>query len=232
MAVLEVGVDAMKARAPLAVAVHSTDPLLLAGVHAQLRGRPEVEPTYDVDRAAVGIVAADDVDDTALQFTRLLNRSGERPVVMVLSRLEDSGLFAGVEAGASGFLRRADAVPERLIPVIQAAARGQASVPPDLVGCLLTRVGGVGRAIAPRAEHSGSSAFASASDVVTETLSLGAREAAVLRLAAEGHETAEIAQILSYSERTVKSVIHDITSRLGLRNRTHAVAFALRHGLI
>jgi DNA-binding NarL/FixJ family response regulator len=32
--------------------------------------------------------------------------------------------------------------------------------------------------------------------------------------------------------RTVKNVIHDVTSRLDLRNRTHAVAYAIRQGLI
>jgi DNA-binding NarL/FixJ family response regulator len=37
---------------------------------------------------------------------------------------------------------------------------------------------------------------------------------------------------LYFSERTVKNVIHDVTSRLDLRNRTHAVAYAIRQGLI
>ena len=42
----------------------------------------------------------------------------------------------------------------------------------------------------------------------------------------------EIATELCYSERTVKNVIHEVTSRLRVRNRAHAVAFALREGLI
>jgi len=37
---------------------------------------------------------------------------------------------------------------------------------------------------------------------------------------------------LFYSERTVKNIIHDVTSRLDLRNRTHAVAYAIKQGLI
>jgi DNA-binding CsgD family transcriptional regulator len=37
---------------------------------------------------------------------------------------------------------------------------------------------------------------------------------------------------LFYSERTVKNIILDITSRLELRNRAHAVAYAIREGLI
>jgi DNA-binding NarL/FixJ family response regulator len=54
----------------------------------------------------------------------------------------------------------------------------------------------------------------------------------VLRLVAEGFDTAHIAMQLSYSERTVKNVLHDLTTRLQLRNRSHAVAYALREGLI
>src|SRR5919206_540918 len=50
-----------------------------------------------------------------------------------------------------------------------------------------------------------------------------------VRLIAEGRDTAEIAGALSYSERTVKGVIHEVTSRLQLRNRSHVVAFALRN---
>ena len=54
----------------------------------------------------------------------------------------------------------------------------------------------------------------------------------MLRLVADGYDTAEIAQQLAYSERTVKNVLHDVTTRLQLRNRSHAVAYALREGLI
>ena len=58
------------------------------------------------------------------------------------------------------------------------------------------------------------------------------RELEVLRLLADGLDTSEVGQRLFYSERTVKNIIHDVTSRLELRNRTHAVAYAIREGLI
>jgi len=54
----------------------------------------------------------------------------------------------------------------------------------------------------------------------------------VLRLVSDGHDTSEIATTLCYSERTVKNVLHDVTTRLNLRNRSHAVAYAMREGLI
>jgi DNA-binding NarL/FixJ family response regulator len=61
---------------------------------------------------------------------------------------------------------------------------------------------------------------------------LNDREVMVLRMLADGSNTREIAHRLNYSERTVKAIIQDITQRFGLRNRSHAVAFALRNGLI
>jgi len=54
----------------------------------------------------------------------------------------------------------------------------------------------------------------------------------VLRLMADGMDTGEIARNLSYSERTVKNIIYAITTRLSLRNRSHAVAYAMRAGVI
>ncbi len=61
---------------------------------------------------------------------------------------------------------------------------------------------------------------------------LAHRELMALRLLADGCDTREIARHLCYSERTVKSIIGTVTERLGVRNRTHAVAHAIRHGLI
>ena len=58
------------------------------------------------------------------------------------------------------------------------------------------------------------------------------REIEVLRLVAEGYDTAEIAKTICFSERTIKSILHDVTTRLQLRNRAHAVAYAVREGLI
>jgi DNA-binding CsgD family transcriptional regulator len=58
------------------------------------------------------------------------------------------------------------------------------------------------------------------------------REIVVLRMIASGMETAEIAAELGISERTVKNVVHAITTRMQVRNRAHAVACAVRTGLI
>ncbi len=61
---------------------------------------------------------------------------------------------------------------------------------------------------------------------------LSGRERDVLALLADGYATREIAERLCYSERTIKNVLHYVTSRLQLRNRTQAVAYAVRRGWI
>jgi DNA-binding NarL/FixJ family response regulator len=61
---------------------------------------------------------------------------------------------------------------------------------------------------------------------------LNARERDVLALVAEGYSTREVAKRLCYSERTIKNILQDVTTRLALRNRTQAVAVAIRQGWI
>jgi DNA-binding NarL/FixJ family response regulator len=58
------------------------------------------------------------------------------------------------------------------------------------------------------------------------------RERDVLKLLADGHSTREIAIRLAYSERTIKNILQELTTRLSLRNRTQAVAHAVRSGWI
>jgi len=202
---------------PVPLIVRSTDPVLRDGVTAQFRGRSEVSVAAREDDARVGVVVADELDREALTACRCFLRSdGERRVVVVVSHLDDHALLAGYDAGASGFVRRREAVPERLVTVVLAVARGEVTVPPDLVGGILTHL----------------SRLQSGDRAGTTSVGLSPREADVLRLASQGLETSEIAERLAYSERTVKGVVRDITTRLQLRNRTHAVAYAVKHGLI
>jgi DNA-binding NarL/FixJ family response regulator len=202
----------------VAVFVHAADPISQAGIASQLRGRPELWVVDDVDIAAVAVIVADDVDDDALRTIRAVQRNGCPRVVLVVTRLDDTGLLAAAEAGACGMLRRAEAGPERLAGACQSAAAGDGTLPPDLLGRLLDGVGRLQRQVlTPRGLT-----FSGLTD----------REVSVLRLVADGYDTNEIASTLAYSERTIKNTIHDVTTRLNLRNRTHAVAYALREGLI
>lgn len=200
--------------------VYAGDPISQAGVVSQLRPRPEIliVDDADVDRAQVAVVVTDVLDEQAVRVLRAVQRNGVPRTLLVAAVLDDAALAVAAEAGVSGLLRRAEATPERLARVVVRVAAGQGEVPTDLLGRLLTQVGQLQRQVLqPRGL-----AFSGLSD----------RETQVLRLVADGHGTAEIATQLCYSERTVKNVLHDITSRLQLRNRSHAVAYALREGLI
>jgi DNA-binding NarL/FixJ family response regulator len=200
--------------------VYAKDPVSQAGIAAQLRPRPEVDLVEDdgFDQAAVALVMCDDVDEETVRVVRAMQRNGCPRVVLVVSRLDDAAVFAALEAGACGLVRRSEASPSTLVALIRSAAQGDGSVPPDLLGRLLEGIGRLQRQVlAPRGL----------------TMSgLTEREVDVLKLVADGFDTSEIAGTLAYSERTIKNVIHDITSRLCLRNRTHAVAWAVREGLI
>jgi DNA-binding NarL/FixJ family response regulator len=203
----------------LTVYVHADDPILRAGLASQLRPRPEVKviDAPEPGRTSVALVVADRVAEPTLRTLRSLQRVGAR-LVLVVAELDDADLVAAVEAGVAGVVRRAEASPDRLINVVQAAAIGDGALPPDLLGRLLNQVGKLQRQVLwPRGLTFGG---------------LAEREIEVLRLVADGLDTAEIAAKLSYSQRTIKNILHDITSRLHLRNRSHAVAYALRHGLI
>ncbi|MFF4733730.1 response regulator transcription factor [Streptomyces mirabilis] len=63
-------------------------------------------------------------------------------------------------------------------------------------------------------------------------LGLSTRDLAVLGMLASGADIAQIASALNYSGRTIKNIIHGITNTLGVNNRTQAVAYVVRAGLL
>lgn len=208
----------MEARIP--VHVYADDPVYQAGLAASLRSRPEVRvvDAAEPDSADVAVVVTDEVDPSTVRVVRALQRNGCPRVLVVAARLDESAVLAAAEAGACGLMRRGDARPERLVDAVRAAAAGNGTLPPDLLGRLLDEIGRLQRHVL--APHG------------LTLAGLTEREVQVLRLLADGCDTTEIAANLCYSERTVKTVIHEVTTRLQLRNRSHAVAYALRAGLI
>ncbi len=202
------------------VFVYAGDPISQAGVAAQLRQRPEVcvLAQTELDQAAVAVIVADTVDDETLRVLRAIQRGGVPRTILVATTLDESSVVAAAEAGVAALMRRGEATPERMVHVIGRVQAGEAEVPADLLARLLHQVGRLQRQVlAPRGLNFNG---------LTE------REVEVLRLVAEGLDTSEIARRLCFSERTIKSTLHDVTTRLQLRNRAHAVAYAVREGLI
>ncbi|WP_209518405.1 helix-turn-helix transcriptional regulator [Streptomyces syringium] len=186
----------------------------------QLRTRPEVSLVgqSDAEVAQVVLMVVDTVDEVALRVLRQIQRTSTARGVLVITQIDEQQLASAAECGFIGVVRRAEATPERLVQVIGAVARGEGYVPADLLGSLLEQVGRLqGEVLGPRGVNFNG---------------LAAREIEVLRLVADGYDTADIALKLAYSERTIKNILHAVMTRLNLRNRSHAVAYALRQGLI
>lgn len=207
------------ARTRFLVSILGADPVTRAGIEAQLRREPDIILTGDSQPDdGVVLLVTEDIDGATTHAIRQVQAGGRRRVVLLAGRIDDAGLMAAVEAGVCGVVRRSTATPAALAGAIRSAAVGDGTLPPDLLGRLLSQVGRLQRQV-----------------LMPRGLTLGGlteREVSVLRLLADGYDTAEVGRRLYYSERTVKNVIHDITSRLELRNRAHAVAYAIREGLI
>lgn len=211
---------ALSARARIPVEVHASDPLSFAGATGQLRRQPEVELVEEMAGrpGTVAILLVDALDEATLSRLRRLTRTEGTRVVLVANALREADLLQVVECGVRAIVWRREATEDRLLQAVRAAARGAGDLPSDLIARLITQVGSMQRSAErlPGMPASG----------------LVRREVDVLRLVADGLSTEEVAAKLAYSERTVKNVMHGLTTRLHLRNRAHAVAYALREGYI
>jgi DNA-binding NarL/FixJ family response regulator len=194
---------------PVFLAVQSTDPSAGAKAAAYLRARPGIVtlPAASAHRADVVLVLVLDelVSEQTLAWMRRV-ASQTAP--------KESKFVVVVGDGVRGSKLQ------------RATECGTVTVLPQ--GCDYDSiVGAVMHLHQGRVELPGGDAMAGSRDA-----SLNDREHEVLCLVAEGLDTVQIARTLSYSERTVKNIIQKLLIRLQLRNRPHAVAYALRNGLL
>jgi DNA-binding CsgD family transcriptional regulator len=116
----------------------------------------------------------------------------------------------GSEITAVVILR--DVTPSRVASFVQAATDGGGSISPELLDQLLPE----GETTRPNGGEP----------------QLSEREHEVLRMLAEGESTRGIAERLNYSERTVKNIVRDLLVKFDCKTRAHAVALAVRQGVI
>ena len=205
------------------VSVVALDPILEAGARSALAGFPGLAVLPATGAAAetadVIVVIADEVRDDVLDLMRAQRSQPRRPeVILVASDFTPAQALHVIAVGASGLVRRREADVGRLSRAVLAAATGDCTVPPDMLALLL------GQPVPGQPDPAGGDRWPGPG--------LSEREHAVLNLIAGGRETDEIARELCYSTRTVVGVVHDITHRFRLRNRAHAVAYAIRAGLL
>jgi DNA-binding NarL/FixJ family response regulator len=205
------------------VAVMSTEPLVAQGAAAYLGTCQGITPVAAdcLDSSGVVLVIASQVGEeelAVLQRAAELVPDREMRFVLVCDDIREPQLLRALSWGMVSVLPRQETDYERIARAVVSADGGMVELPRDANGWLEERIRSIQR------------------DVLTphglNTAGLYTREVQVLRLLAEGMDTLEIAQHLSYSERTVRNIIHGVLSRMKLRNRAHAVAYALRNGVM
>ncbi|MEU6125054.1 response regulator transcription factor [Streptomyces sp. NPDC047123] len=152
-----------------------------------------------------------------IEATRRIVASGARTRVLILTTFDlDAYAYAGLRAGASGFLIK-DALPEELLAGIRAVASGDAVVAPSLTRRLLDAY----------ADHLPTPGAAPADPADHPRLApLTQREREILTVMGQGWTNAEIADRLHLAESTVKTHVGRILAKTGARDRVQAVILA------
>ncbi len=132
-------------------------------------------------------------------------------ILVLTSFTEDEKVFAAIKRGALGYLLK-DSSPQELLDAIREVARGEPALHPTIARKVLR-------------ELSRPPELPPTPDPLT------ARELEVLRLVAQGLSNQEIAERLAVSERTARTHVSQILTKLHLANRTQAALYALREGL-
>jgi DNA-binding NarL/FixJ family response regulator len=157
-----------------------------------------------------------------IEATRRIAATGSATRVLILTTFDlDEYAYAGLLAGASGFLLK-DVPPPDLLSAIRAVASGDAVVAPSVTRRLLD-------VFLP---HLPDPARLPGGSVPREVEALTAREREILTEVASGLSNAEIAARLVLSEATVKTHVGRMLSKLHLRDRVQAVVYAYEHGLV
>lgn len=175
----------------------------------------------EVPRADVLLVIVPEVREKTLLDLARVRRSALDPdvrAVLVADRIDKDELSKLGGFGLSAVLYRGSATRAKILDAL--AARVPAAEPEKA------------RAARLADEFHASEGEARCPRGLLDRHRLQSREVEILGLLADGFGTIEIADRMAYSERTIKNIISTLLVRFDLRNRSHAVAYALRTGII
>jgi NarL family two-component system response regulator LiaR len=133
-------------------------------------------------------------------------------VIALTSFTDDDRVFPAIQAGACSYLLK-DVSPDDLADAIRAAYKGEARLHPDIARKLMEKV-------------------SSTPNQQSTTEALTEREMEVTRMVARGSSNHHIAETLFISEKTVKTHISNILSKLHLEDRTQLAIYAIQNGLV
>ncbi len=149
-----------------------------------------------------------------VQATKAIKEQHPKTHVVILTTYdEDDWIIDAVRAGANGYLLK-DAGREEIISAIEGSVAGEKPVDPAVASKLFSYV------------QSGVPVQSSIAEELTE------RELAILKLMATGLTNKGIGDHLHLAEGTVRNHVTNLLSKLDVADRTQAVVFAWRHGLV
>lgn len=199
-------------------------PVVRTGLIAMLNGFAEFEVAAEASDGLQAIKAVERAEtlgepvDVVLMDLQMAGMDGvsatrrlkesrpDLPVLILTTYDSDSDIVAAIEAGAAGYMLK-DADPEKIRQAVTEAAAGRTALAPEIAARLFDRMRSAG-------------------------ISLSNREIEILQLLATGTSNREIARALCISEATVKTHLNHIYSKLGVSNRTAAIAAAREQRIV
>ncbi|HEX5500252.1 MAG TPA: response regulator transcription factor [Thermomicrobiales bacterium] len=212
---------------PIRILLADDHGVVRAGLRALLDAQSDMQVVAEAEdgpraveltrRYEPAVVVADlSMPGGGLETIRKITALGLPSRVLVLTvHAEERYLLPVLEAGGSGYVRKASAHTD-LLDAIRTVARGEVFLDPAATKTLLR--GYLGRV------RSG--------DEIDLGELLSDREREVVRLTAEGYTAQQAADILALSPKTVETYRHRAMQKLGLTNRAELVHYALRAGLL
>jgi len=214
-------------QAPLRTVIADDQELVRSGFGMILDAQPDISVVAEVGDGAAAVdavrthraeIALLDIrmpGMDGIEAARLICAETTCRVVMLTTYDIDDYVYAALRAGASGFLLK-DVRRDDLVHAVRIVAAGESMLSPTVTSRLIADV-----------VHTRPAGPAPASLEL-----LTAREREIVELLGRGLSNAEISAALTVSEHTVKTHVSSVLSKLGLRDRVHAVIYAYESGLL
>jgi NarL family two-component system response regulator LiaR len=157
-----------------------------------------------------------------IEATRQIHECSPNSKILILTSFgEDDKVFPAIRHGALGYLLK-DIHPNDLVKAVRSANQGQVQLHPDIAKKLMDSVSSPVKSVP---------VIASVKKNLTAEIDLTDREKEVISCIARGLNNREIAREMVISEKTVKTHVSNLLSKLAVDDRTQAAIWAIKNGL-